>query len=111
MRLDGATPTGETIDAYELMPEDLKLLHAEDFRDDNRYDEHLRNLVRQLSEDPPRVGKLVAVPELPHPGGREAELHTRLLDAYKAKCSDGWPGGPNDGYFFEQPGRPGDRKR
>ena len=65
VRLDGATSVGQKIDGYELIPEDLKLLHAEDFRDDARYAEHLENLVRQLSEEPPRVGKLVAVPELP----------------------------------------------
>ena len=65
VRLDGATPAGEKIDGYDLIPEDLKLLHAEDFRDDARYAQHLENLVRQLSEEPPRVGKLVAVPELP----------------------------------------------
>jgi len=29
-------------------------------------------------------------------------LHNRLLDAYAAKCPDGWPTGPNDSYFFER---------
>ena len=28
-------------------------------------------------------------------------LNQRLLDAYKNCCTDGWPTGPNDGYFFE----------
>ena len=27
--------------------------------------------------------------------------HLRLLDAYQTRCADGWHGGPNDGYFFE----------
>jgi hypothetical protein len=27
--------------------------------------------------------------------------HQELLDAYRAKCADGWHTGPNDGYFFE----------
>jgi hypothetical protein len=67
VRLDDAQ--GTRIDGYALIPEDLKLLHAEDFRDDARYGEHLQNLVRQLSESLPPVGKLVAVPELP-PGYR-----------------------------------------
>jgi WD40 repeat protein len=33
--------------------------------------------------------------------GRREALHQKLLDAYRAKCSDGWHSGPNDGYFFE----------
>lgn len=28
-------------------------------------------------------------------------LHGQLVEAYRQKCSDGWPSGPNDGYFFE----------
>ncbi len=27
-------------------------------------------------------------------------LHVALLTAYEARCSDGWPSGPDDGYFF-----------
>ena len=65
VRLNGATPDGAIIDGYELIPEDLKLLHAEDFRDEVHYDAQLANLIRQLSEAIPPVGKLVAVPELP----------------------------------------------
>jgi WD40 repeat protein len=30
-----------------------------------------------------------------------AALHGRLLAAYRHQCRNGWPGGPNDGYFFE----------
>ncbi|UCC65657.1 MAG: DUF4062 domain-containing protein, partial [Anaerolineae bacterium] len=29
-------------------------------------------------------------------------LHNRLLSAYAARCPDGWPSGPDDGYFFER---------
>ena len=28
-------------------------------------------------------------------------LHDRLLSAYAPRCPDGWPTGPDDGYFFE----------
>jgi hypothetical protein len=64
VRLDG-DQEGKRIDGYQLISEELKLLHAEDFRDDRRYSEHLDNLVRQLSEPAPPLGKLVAVPTLP----------------------------------------------
>jgi WD40 repeat protein len=33
--------------------------------------------------------------------GRLPELHTQLIEAYRAKCPDGWHSGPNDGYFFQ----------
>ena len=29
-----------------------------------------------------------------------SSTHEQLLAAYQAKCPDGWPSGPNDGYFF-----------
>jgi hypothetical protein len=29
-------------------------------------------------------------------------LHNRPLDAYRAKCGDGWHTGPNDAYFFQR---------
>jgi WD40 repeat protein len=56
---------GNTIDGYNLIPEELKPVHAEDFREDSRYIEHLNNLVRTLSDPAPPLGKLVAVPTLP----------------------------------------------
>ncbi|MCE5239799.1 TIR domain-containing protein [bacterium] len=31
----------------------------------------------------------------------EAALHGDLVEAYRAKCPEGWASGPNDGYFFE----------
>jgi hypothetical protein len=51
---------------FTLLPEELKLLHVEDFRDDVRYVFHFENLVRQLSEPVPQMGKLIGVPSLPH---------------------------------------------
>ncbi len=51
--------------ARELVPEELKLIQAEDFREDAHYPEHLANLVRQLADPAPPLGKLVAVPGLP----------------------------------------------
>jgi len=34
-------------------------------------------------------------------GGDLKALHRRLLDAYGKKCPNGWPSGPDDGYFFQ----------
>jgi WD40 repeat protein len=65
VRLNGRRHDGGTVDGYDLIPEELKLVHAEDFRDSFRYAEHLANLVRQLSDPAPPLGKLVAVPTLP----------------------------------------------
>jgi WD40 repeat protein len=50
---------------YDIIPEDLRGPHIEDFRDDSVFDFHLANLVRQLSDPLPPLGKLVAVPALP----------------------------------------------
>jgi WD40 repeat protein len=65
VRLDGLDSAGKKIDAYSLIPEDLRLFHAEDFRDDTQFDAHLANLIRQINDPVPPVGKLVAVPDLP----------------------------------------------
>jgi hypothetical protein len=43
------------------VPDELKLLHCEDFRDDGQYDFHLQNLLRQLTEPAPALGKLIGV--------------------------------------------------
>ncbi|MHC4177957.1 MAG: NB-ARC domain-containing protein [Planctomycetota bacterium] len=32
---------------------------------------------------------------------RLLELHTRLLDNYRARCPNGWSSGPDDSYFFQ----------
>jgi hypothetical protein len=63
--LGGVDGAGQPIDGYDLIPEDLRLMHAEDFRRDEEYPTHLENLARQLRQPMPVVGKLVAVPELP----------------------------------------------
>ena len=31
---------------------------------------------------------------------RSAGLHAELVEAYRARCADGWHTGPDDGYFF-----------
>ncbi len=53
------------LDDYPIVPDELKLLHCEDFRDNDRFEFHLNNLARQLAEPPPPLGKLIAVPSLP----------------------------------------------
>ena len=50
---------------YSLVPEELRLFHCEDFRDDERYIFHLDQLIRQLLEPIPPLGKLLEVPALP----------------------------------------------
>ncbi len=50
---------------YPLAIDELKLVHAEDFRNDADYPIHLKELVRILNEPPPPMGKLIAVPSLP----------------------------------------------
>jgi hypothetical protein len=72
VRLDSVE---DRIDGYSLIPEELALVHAEDFRDDALYTEHKENLVRQLSEPAPPLGKLVAVPTLP----RHFRMHRERL--------------------------------
>jgi WD40 repeat protein len=56
---------GTNGDGYELIPEELKTLHAEDFRDDAKFDDHFENLVRQLSQPVAPPGRLIGVPTLP----------------------------------------------
>ena len=69
---------------YPLVPGELKLLHTENFTDDARYAFHLDNLVRQLSEPVPPMGKLVGVPGLPHHLLTRSERLTSLKDAVLA---------------------------
>ena len=39
---------------------------------------------------------------LRHPSrGDRVALHQQMLDAYSQRCPEGWPSGPNDGYFFQ----------
>ena len=69
---------------YPLVPDELKLLHCEDFRDDARFEFHLDNLARQLSEPPPPLGKLIAVPSLPPHYLARTERLKALRDAVRA---------------------------
>jgi hypothetical protein len=50
---------------YPLLPDELNLLDAPDFRDDARYGQALEALARQLAEPVAPMGKLLAVPSLP----------------------------------------------
>jgi WD40 repeat protein len=51
-------------------------------------------------------GRLVTLHDLQHDylraraGEDLPSLHARLLAAYQAQCPNGWPSGPDDGYFF-----------
>ena len=66
------------------MPDELKLLHCEDFRDDGQYDFHLKNLIRQLAEPAPPLGKLIGVPSLPPHFLSRTDRLTALRDALRA---------------------------
>ena len=33
--------------------------------------------------------------------GKLQDLHDKLLEGYRIRCQNGWPSGPNDGYFFQ----------
>src|SRR5206468_7523236 len=66
---------------FPMVPEELRLLHIEDLRDDAQYDFHLENIARQLAEPVSPMGKLVGLPGLPrHVLGRSARLQS-LQDA------------------------------
>jgi NB-ARC domain-containing protein/TIR domain-containing protein/apoptotic protease-activating factor 1-like protein len=65
IRLDKQGDDGNTISGYDLLPVEIRNVHAEDFRNDFHYEEHFNNLVRQLSEPLPLLGKLFDVPTLP----------------------------------------------
>lgn len=55
VRPDGKDVSGKPIDGYSLIPEDLRLIPAEDSRKDEDFDTHLRNLIPQLNNRWPRV--------------------------------------------------------
>jgi hypothetical protein len=66
------------------VPDKLRLFHHEDFREDAQFDFHLDNLVRQLSEAPPTLGKLIAVPSLPPHYLERSERLESLRNALRA---------------------------
>ena len=68
-----------------------------------------RSLIR-LDKAPAPVGgtadRRISMHDLLHDlatklAGEPRTLHRILLDAYRGKCPDGWPSGPNDGYFLQ----------
>lgn len=76
------------------------------------------NLLRELSErsliqleqDRAQLGatsaRRVSLHDLLHDcatrlAGDVVALHEAMMSAYRARCSDGWASGPNDGYFLE----------
>jgi hypothetical protein len=69
---------------YQHVPDELKLLHCEDFRDDGQYDFHLKNLIRQLAEPTTALGKLIGVPSLPPHFLSRTDRLTALRDALRA---------------------------
>jgi WD40 repeat protein len=69
---------------FPLVPDELKLLHVEDFRDDKQYATHLENLIRQLSEPVAPMGKLIGVPTLPRHLLTRPERLQSLKDALLA---------------------------
>ena len=77
------TPILRTGD-YPLVPDELKLLHCGDFRDDAAYAFHLDQLVRILRESLPPLGKLIAVPSLPAHFLSRGEALIKLRDALRA---------------------------
>lgn len=98
VRLDGQQRTdGTRVDGYELLPEELKLIHAEDFRDDAGYAPHLANIIRQLSEPPPPLGRLFGVPSLPthyraQPDRVKQLREALLVDLHKPMIASGVAG-------------------
>lgn len=50
---------------YDLLPEELQLFDAPDFRDDTLYTERFEKLVRQVSELIAPMGQLMGIPSLP----------------------------------------------
>jgi WD40 repeat protein len=69
---------------YPLVPDELKLLHCEDFREDRQYPFHLDKLVRQLREPPPPLGKLIAVSSLPAHYLQRGQRLQAIRDALRA---------------------------
>ena len=57
LRLNGKTADGQVIDGYRIIPDELKLLHCEDFRDDAQYQAHLQNLIARLNAPAPATGE------------------------------------------------------
>jgi WD40 repeat protein len=78
---------------YALLPQELRALHCEDFRDDAQYEFHFENLVRELADFPPVLGRLINLPALPtHYINRMTDIDA-LLDAFVAPIGISGMGG------------------
>jgi hypothetical protein len=78
---------------FPLVPDELKLLHCEDFRDDAQYAFHLDQLMRILREPPPPLGKLIGVPGLPAHYLSRADRLVPLRDAVRCGLDSAAPFG------------------
>jgi WD40 repeat protein len=78
---------------FPLVPDELNLLHCEDFRDDAQYAFHLDQLTRILGERPPQLGKLIGVPGLPAHYLSRADRLVPLRDAVRSGLDSAAPFG------------------
>jgi len=69
---------------FPLIPDELKLLHCEEFRDDAQYTVHLKELIRILKDPVPPLGKLIGVPSLPPHYLSRADRLIPLRDAVRS---------------------------
>jgi hypothetical protein len=69
---------------HSLVPDELRLLHCEDLRNDTAYVPHRDNLVRILRERPPPLGRLIGVPSLPPHFLPRGDALGKLRDALRA---------------------------
>ena len=69
---------------YPVPIDELRLLHCEDFRDDADFTKHAELLAQKLSDPPPPLGKLIAVPELPQHFLARSERLQAVRDALRA---------------------------
>jgi WD40 repeat protein len=69
---------------YPDIPDELRLLDTQDFRDDARYAERFETLSRQLEDPVPPMGKLIGVRSLPAHFLRKEDCLRTLRDAVMA---------------------------
>jgi tetratricopeptide (TPR) repeat protein len=70
-----------------------------------RFAEHSLIYLDDDRTDPDKPKRRVWLHDLLHDhasrlAGDTAALHTRMLESYRALCTEGWTDGPDDGYFF-----------
>jgi WD40 repeat protein len=76
---------------FPLIPDELKLLHCEDFRVDAQYDFHFERLVCKLDEPAPPLGKLIGVPSLPAQYQSRTDRLIPLRDAVRSGLDSSAP--------------------